>query len=112
MGENGKYHMFRGKKAGLSIEVFCYALLQFWKPYNDKSDPSMSIDKLTNEPSSPGRVFLLSEDDVMNYMYQVETVIPELVFDEGKGYSQLYRQPQPIANDLDLQILKRIYGEN
>ncbi len=109
-GADGKYYINRGKKNGLSLKVFCYALVQFWQQYDEENN-TISIEVLTNEPGSPGRAFLLFEEDVAQYMYDAYTVIKGLEYSESAGLRQLSK-----PNDLQLNgavsmdILKQIYG--
>ena len=109
MGADGKYYLVRGQKNGLTIEVFCYALSQFWHKYAPNNN-TLSIETLTNEPGSPGRVFLLFEEDVAQYMYQVNTVIPHIEFSESAGLRQLSKPNDlQLSEDLSINILKQIY---
>ncbi len=109
-GTDGRYYLNRGKKNSLSLEVFCYGLIQFWQQYDSKSN-TMSIEALTNEPGSPGRVFLLFEEDVAQYMYDVHTVIKGLEYSESAGLRQLSKPNDlQLSDAVSIDILKQIYG--
>lgn len=87
-GNNKTYYLSRGRKKDLPLEVFAYALVKFWRNY-DVTGKTISVEALTYEPGSPGRVFLLREEDIMEYMYKIHDAIPEISFNESGGLKQL-----------------------
>lgn len=107
MGENKKNYLSRGPKPSLSLDVFAYALIKFWK-YYDHSSKAISTEALTYEPGSPGRIFLLGEDDVINYMYDIKKVIKELEFNESAGLRQIVSTID-VGNLDEMSIIKKMY---
>jgi hypothetical protein len=80
----------RGPKATLPDEVFLYGLLQFWrKLYPTRRE--FTVEALTYEPGSPGRVFLLDEQTVADRLARLSDVTGGAVrWDESTGMRQVY----------------------
>ena len=62
-----------GEKASLSAAVFTFALLSYWDRYFSHQH-TMSLREITFGPSSPGRVFKLDEECVLQYLDQLSDV--------------------------------------
>ena len=62
-GKRDGFRFLRGKKSTLGQGVFTYALIDFWRQYAESS-MTLSFEAITRAPGSPGKVFLLGEDDV------------------------------------------------
>ena len=65
------YHFVRGPKPTLGQGVFMYALIDFWTQYA-KSSRALSFEAIARAPGSPGKVFLLREDDVRTRLLGLE----------------------------------------
>ena len=70
IGRRDGFRFVRGPKSSLGIGVFMYALIDFWKTYT--SALSLSFEAVAHEPGSPGRVFLLEENDVADRLIELE----------------------------------------
>ena len=62
IGKRYGFRFVRGRKPSLGPGVFCYAVTNFWSGYSTAR--TLSFEALAHEPGSPGRVFLLDENDL------------------------------------------------
>lgn len=100
-----KYGYFspnRGIKHNLKIGVFIYSLLDFWESkFNNSS--TLSLESILFDPCSPGRVFLLDEEAVLEKITNIEEMLSgKIIWSETAGMRQLIKQ-----NDADLTKLKQ-----
>ena len=94
IGRRGGFRFVRGAKPSLGVEAFCYAVTDFW---NDRfpNVNTLSLEVLTHEPGSPGRVFLLDENDVVDMLVQMEDRTNGAYrWSETAGLKQLMRDRQ------------------
>ena len=88
----GALQFRRGPKPTLPDEVFAMALAEFWKS-QFASRGALSIEVLAHEPGSPGRVFLLDEDSLVERLERIDDVTKRaFVWDEGAGLRQVSRR--------------------
>ncbi len=88
LGRRDGFRLIKNKKPSLSNAVFAYALAQFWDTRS--SGRTLSLEAVTYEPGSPGRVFLLQEEDVAERMRALETDYPETFrWSETAGLRQI-----------------------
>lgn len=69
----GVYEFSRGRKSGLTEELFAHCLLEYWNKKNENSK-TMTLERVAYEPGSPGRVFKLDENAVADYLLALEDV--------------------------------------
>jgi hypothetical protein len=62
VGKKDGFRFVRGAKSSLSAGVFSYALIDFWIRFSPSS--TLSFETIAHEPGSPGRVFLMDENDL------------------------------------------------
>ncbi len=99
----------RGPKSTLPDEVFLYGLLRFWKKlYPTRRE--FSVEAITHEPGSPGRVFLLDEETVAERLARLADLTRGAVrWDESTGMRQVYA---PDLTKLDpLRYITPLYRE-
>ena len=81
----------RGRKPSLPDAVFVYCLNEFW----DRVTPdhtTMSFENAAFSPSSPGRVFLLDENDIVDRLERLDQVSDgALLWSETAGLRQIIR---------------------
>jgi hypothetical protein len=65
------YQFRRGAKSTLPDGIFLYALHEFWMRHAPDQQ-TLSVEALTFEPGSPGRVFKLDEDALVERLARVE----------------------------------------
>ena len=84
------FRFIRGRKPSLGPGVFCHAITHFWSRYSKAR--TLSFEALAHEPGSPGRVFLLDENDLMDRLSTLESASNALYrWSETSGLKQLIR---------------------
>ena len=85
------YQFHRGPKDSLPTEVFVAALSQFWESqFADRN--SLALGEIAYSPKSPGKIFKLDIDSIVQYLEDVETLTDgALRYDETAGLKQVYR---------------------
>jgi hypothetical protein len=87
-GTRDGFRLATGRKTSLKNGVFLYALLDFWEQFRTTSH--LSFEALMHEPGSPGRVFLLNEDDVSDRLLHLEDLTKgQIRWSETAGLKQL-----------------------
>ncbi len=61
----------RGRRPNLPNSVFVFFLNEFWSEFDD-GRKTMSFENIAYAPGSPGRIFLLDEDDIVERLEQLE----------------------------------------
>lgn len=92
-----------GPKASLSTAVFAYALHEHFERQQSRTE-SMSIQECLYAEASPGQVFKLDENSLIEYLEDLEDIMKgNIVLDETAGVKQIYRKkkfdPIKILND-------------
>ncbi|MDG6079019.1 DUF4007 family protein [Erythrobacter litoralis] len=88
----GALQFRRGPKPTLSDKVFGFALLEFWAGQFG-SRGALSVETIAHEPGSPGRVFLLDEDSLVERLERIEDFTGGMLsWDEGGGLRQVTRR--------------------
>lgn len=90
IGRRDGFRLVRGAKSTLGDGVFLFALLDFWAEYGSAS--TMSFETLAHAPGSPGRVFLLDEDELASRLVRLDELTQgALRWSETAGLKQLVR---------------------
>ena len=93
------YEFRRGPKPSLPDGVFAYALHEFWMRYAPHAN-TLSVEAIAYEPGSPGRVFKLDENSVVERLTAMEKATNgRIVWSDSAGVRQAMRV-KPIANAL------------
>lgn len=96
-GKKDGFRFVRGPKSTLGRGVFLYALIDFWKTHSPAR--TLSFEAIAHEPGSPGRVFLLDENDVAGRLLDLEEFTSGAFrWSETSGLKQVLRE-----GDLDLE---------
>ena len=91
VGEKDGFRFVRGPKTTLTDGVFVYALLDFWSRYSPDAN-TLSFETIAYEPGSPGRVFALEENDVVDRLAGLEDITNgKLRWSEAAGLKQMVR---------------------
>ena len=104
-GQRDGFGFVRGPKPSLGPGVFSYALTDFWsRSFNSAN--TLSFEVLSHEPGSPGRVFLLDENSLVDLLNEVEQLTRgAYVWSETAGLKQLIRERVLTTEDaLDLAV--------
>ncbi|MCP4195907.1 MAG: DUF4007 family protein [Proteobacteria bacterium] len=81
----------RGRKQNLPNSVFLYCFNEFWDKFSSEQS-TMSFENAAYAPGSPGRVFLLDEDDIVDRLEQLEDISDgTLAWSETAGLRQIIR---------------------
>lgn len=95
------YEFRRGPKPSLPDGVFAYALNEFWSRHAS-SAATLSVEAIAYEPGSPGRVFKLDENSVVERLAAIEDMTRgRFVWSDSAGVRQVLRA-KPIINPLSL----------
>ena len=85
------YRFHRGPKDALPAEIFVAALSKFWNTHFSEKNTLAFLD-IAYSPNSPGQVFKLDEDTLVEYLDRVEERTDgALRYDETAGMKQVYR---------------------
>ncbi len=97
---NGYFSANRGHRDSLSCAVYLYAVCDFWVSENANSS-SLSLESLMYDPCSPGRVFLLDEENLIGLSYKAaELAEKHLNWSETAGLKQFTLKPNVTAEEL------------
>ncbi|MDF1775731.1 MAG: DUF4007 family protein [Rhizobiaceae bacterium] len=95
----------RGRKPSLPDNVFLFCLNEFWGNFAPAQN-TMSFENAAYVPRSPGRVFLLDEEDMVERLERLEEVSNgTLVWSETAGLRQIIRSGNRSV-DLERSILR------
>ncbi len=95
----------RGRKPSLPDAVFLFCLNEFWENFSPAQN-TMSFENAAYAPQSPGRVFLLDEEDIVERLERLEEVSGGLLaWSETAGLRQIIRSGKRSA-DLERSILR------
>ena len=113
-GRRDGFRFVRGPKPSLGAGVFCYAVTDFWsRSFNSVN--TLSFEALTHEPGSPGRVFMLDENSLVDLLGDVEQLTGgAYAWSDTAGLKQLIRERELTledALDLVLEDYPMPYGE-
>ena len=108
-GRRDGFRFVRGPKPSLGAGVFGYAVTGFWDRSFGNAN-TLSFEALTHEPGSPGRTFLLEENDMMDMLIGLEEVSRGgYRWSETAGLKQLIRS-RPVSADESFEWLKQDYA--
>ncbi len=108
-GRRDGFRFVRGPKPSLGVGVLCYAITEFWGQNFDSAN-SLSFEALAHSPGSPGRVFLLDENSLVDQLGGLEELTNgEYRWSETAGLKQLIRE-RPLTHKDALRVLAKDYG--
>jgi hypothetical protein len=103
----GKFEFQRGPKPTLTNGIFAYALIKFWGEETTSTQQTLSFESIMHEYGSPGRVFKLDEDSVIERLQSLEDVTKgQLKWSDTAGMRQVIRTPKNIN---ELALIKTAY---
>lgn len=92
IGRRDGFRFVRGPKPSLGTGVFCYAVTDFWSR-SFSSANTLSFEALAHEPGSPGRVFMLDENSLVEQLGEMEQFAGgAYAWSESAGLKQLIRE--------------------
>lgn len=91
VGKKDGFRLVRGAKTSLGGGVFTFALIDFWSRFTKAN--TLSFEAVAHEPGSPGRVFLLDENDLADRLSDIDNITNGAIrWSETAGLKQLIRQ--------------------
>ena len=112
--EDGVYRFDIGPKVTLPAPVVGYALLDFFRSL-DLPHRTIAVDECIYREGSPGQVFKLDENSMVEYLEELETLTHgALRLQESAGLQQVYLHDLP-SQDLEpfaLQLLNEYYDRH
>ena len=88
--DENTYRFHRGPKPSLPIEIFASALSEFWDTFSEES--TLTFADIAYSPRSPGRIFQLDEDTLVEYLDRLENLMEDaLYYSETAGMKQVHR---------------------
>jgi hypothetical protein len=107
--DDGVYRFNLGPKPSLSPSIFGYALMKFLSRVADNRR-TVDISECIYEPDSPGQVFKLDENSIIDYLESLETLTQAKIrLQETAGLTQLYLH-ESLGTDFDAQALILLRG--
>ena len=92
VGRRDAFRFVRGPKPSLGMHIFCYSVADFWNEHFLNAN-TLSFEALAHEPGSPGRVFLLDENDLVDKLSSLEETTDGIYrWSESAGLKQLIRE--------------------
>lgn len=111
INKNGQFIPNRGNKVNLSINMFLLALVHFWEDYFSFSS-SLSFEALMYDPESPGRIFLLDENTLLEKIYQVSEAYSDIVnWSETAGLKQFTKNQSIQLSELKNLAFQKVKEE-
>ena len=108
VGKRDGFRFVRGRKPSLGNGVFCFAVTDFWSRLS--AARTLSFESLAHEPGSPGRVFLLDENDLVDRLSDLEDVSGGLYrWSETAGLKQLIRD-RDLSSEEALDFVEADYA--
>lgn len=108
VGKRDGFRFVRGPKPTLGDGVFVYALIDFWLRFSKAA--TLSFEAITHEPGSPGRIFLLDENDMVDRLAVLDDMTDGAFrWSETAGLKQVVRDDElSLANAL--RYVKKDYA--
>jgi hypothetical protein len=98
VGKRDGFRLVRGGKSSLGRGTFLYALLEYWSQQNEAS--TLSFEALAHAAGSPGRVFLLDEEELVGRLTKLEEdTNGALRWSETAGLKQVVRDTKKQLRD-------------
>lgn len=105
----GALQFRRGPKPSLPDEVFALALVEFWQQLFSTRG-TLSIETIAHEPGSPGRVFVMDEESLVERLERVaDATAGALAWDEGAGLRQVSARVD-VTSVSSLRLIQPLYA--
>ena len=110
-GTRDGFRFVRGPKPTMDVGVFCYAVTDYWSESSSGAN-TLSFEALMHEPGSPGRVFMLDENSLIELLDQLDSHTDGIYrWSETAGLKQLIRQRE-MSLDGTLSMLADSHSRN
>ena len=109
LGRRDGYQLVRGPKPTLGLGAFFYGVSSFWQDQFENVN-TISFESIAFAPGSPGKVFLLDENELVEMMIRLEDATSGLyAWTEAAGLKQLSRR-RKVTSAETLRFLKCDYA--
>lgn len=113
-GPAGTFHFRRGNQPSLPDGIFAFALLEFWRNWEQStgsSQSTLSYEAIAHDYGSPGRVFKLDENSTAERLMALEELSNGAIrWTDTAGVRQISRNEHALS-DLSLRFfLERAYA--
>lgn len=106
--EDGDFSFNRGYKESLNEFLFAFCLLDFWEQSQSFAN-TLSLDRIAYEEGSPGRVFKLDENSVIEKLLSLEELSGgKIIWSNIAGIKQVVRKGADFTEG-KYNLLKRAY---
>lgn len=110
VGKRDGFRLARGSKPSLGAGVFLFALIDFWRRSNYAGLNHLPFDAIAHSPGSPGRVFLLDENDLAGRLMDIETYSKNVLsWSETSGIKGVIKNPKHCFFDQPLKYIRSDY---
>ena len=108
VGKRDGFRFARGPKGNLGDGVFTFAVIDFWKGRFPGAS-TLSFESLAYELGSPGRVFMLDENDLADRLMRIEEITDGAMrWSETAGLKQVIRRKEISLEDA-LSVIENDY---
>lgn len=110
IGKQDGFTLARGAKPTLPDAVFLYGLISFAR--TRAGSRVCSVESLLHEPTSPGRIFLLDEEALLDRLSNIERLSRDrIAWSETAGLRQIIFRDDPSSVDL-MKVAASAYGRS
>lgn len=100
IGKRDGFRLVRGSKPTLSQGVFLYALVTFWRKSRYQNVNQLPFDFISHAPGSPGRVFLLDDNELATRLIDIDTYTNGVLsWSETSGIKAIIKKPSRCLRD-------------
>jgi|688.fasta_scaffold103468_1 hypothetical protein len=112
-GPPGMFHFRRGSQQTLPDGIFAFALLEYWKGWEDltgSKQMTLSFESIAHDYGSPGRVFKLDENAVAERLIALERITRNTIqWTDSAGVRQISRRERALTEDYRMSMLRGAY---
>ena len=110
VGRRDGFRLVRGSKPSLGCGVFLFALIEFWLNSSYAGLNQLPFDAIARAPGSPGRVFLLDENDLADRLMNIEeSSNGVLAWSETSGIKGIIKKPNRVFKDNPIYYIRNDY---
>ena len=110
-GKNKKFSAELDDHESLPIEVFTFALIDYWNSQHEL-EKTIAFDRLLTNPGSPARIFRLSQNALANRMDAVEELTGKKIsWTDTQGLRQIQCEDIASLNELKFNFLNTYFSK-
>ncbi|MDO3380528.1 DUF4007 family protein [Geoalkalibacter halelectricus] len=100
IGKRDGFRLVRGSKPTLGHGVFLYALVTSWRQSRYQTVNQLPFDFIAHAPGSPGRVFLMDENELAGRLMDIESYTNGVLsWSETSGIKAIVKNPSRYLRD-------------